>query len=76
MKTLDFFCLVIGNSQILQRDVAFFKGNAPAKRVGNGAWLLVDLLEHEVAEAPLLRRHGIPGYFFYRSLDFLALAIE
>ena len=47
--------------QLLQVDFALLQADAPEQRVPHRARLLVDLLEHEVAVAALLRLHGVPG---------------
>ena len=53
--------LVLGEVQLGYLNGAGFEGDAPAQSVGDGLGLLVDLLQHEVAVAALLRGHRVPG---------------
>ena len=52
--------LVLGKIELGQIDGAGFEGDTSAQGVGDGLRLLVDLLQHEVPVAALLRGHGVP----------------
>ena len=48
--------------RVRQRDAALLLIDPALERVGHRAWLLVDLLEHEVRVAALLGHGGVPGH--------------
>ena len=48
-------------AQLLEVDLALLEADPAEQRVAHRPRLLVDLLEHEVAVAALLRLHGVPG---------------
>ena len=51
--------LLIGNIELAKRDQAFV-GEPSPHRVGDRLWSLVDLFEHEVGKAALLRLGHVP----------------
>src|SRR5512146_620565 len=60
----------------LDGDARVLEQQAPAQRVGDGARLLVDLLEHEVLVAGLLGHHRAPGDGLGLAHDVAALQVD
>jgi hypothetical protein len=56
-------------AELLQVDLALLQADAVEQRVAHRARLLVDLLQHEVAESALLGLDGIPGDALRRARD-------
>ena len=61
--------------QILEEDLAALERHAAENRVARGRGLLIDLLEHEVLVAALLRRDRIPQHALRRLGDRLAVVV-
>ena len=55
--------------ELLEVDLAVLEADPPQERVPHRPRLLVDLLEHEVAVAALLRLHRVPGDALGIALD-------
>ena len=73
------FCSVaerlLGDVQVLEEDLAAVERDAAEDRVARGGRLLVDLLEHEVLVAALLRRDRIPQHPLRRLRDRAAAVV-
>src|SRR2546422_2083569 len=73
VDTFDFFSL---ECDLAKGNVSLLKGDAPAKRIRNGAWLLMDLFEHEMAMSVLTGGDRVPGNFFKGSFNGFSLPIQ
>ena len=60
---------LVGDIEVLEEDIAPVERDAAEDRVARGRRLLVDLLEHEVLVAALLRRDRIPEHSLGRLRD-------
>src|SRR5678816_654552 len=61
---------------VFERYLAVFECDATAEGIRQSARLIMNLFEHEVRIAALLRRHRVPGAFFNRPTNRFALAVE
>ncbi len=67
--------LLVGHLDRVEEDAGVLEVHAAGEGVLHGLGLLVDLLEHEVLVAALLRLDGVPVEAVDRALDRLALAV-
>src|SRR5712692_5259378 len=77
-RDIDFlqrFELGFADLHLVEEDGAGILRDAAKRCVADGAWLLINFLEHEVLEATLLRHDGIPGDVLRLPLHRLAVEI-
>ncbi len=67
--------IVLGNVHRVEIDLAGVERNAALDGIADGARLLVDLLEHEMLEAALLRHDRVPGDPLLLGFDDIAVKI-
>src|SRR5262245_34527590 len=73
---VDMFDFLSLERDLAKGNVSFLERDAPAKRIRNGAWLLMDLFEHEVAMTILTGSDCVPGDLLKGSLDGFSLPVK